>query len=145
MGVSRDTFYRYQGAVSKGGVDALLNANRRVPNIKNSVDENTEVAVVQYAAISLLMARQLYTIKTPITATDRLNDKVLPFFIEHKLPVLRILKDRGTEFCGKADRHDYLLYLAVNDIDHTKTKVRSPQANGICERSTKRFFRNSIR
>jgi len=23
---------------------------------------------------------------------------------------------------------------AINDIDHTKTKVRSPQTNGICER-----------
>jgi len=50
--------------------------------------------------------------------------------------VLRILTDRGTEseYCGKADRHDYQLYLAINDIDHTKTKARSPQTNGICER-----------
>ena len=47
---------------------------------------------------------------------------------------MRILTDRGTEYCGKVDRHDYQLYLAVNDIDHTKTKVRSPQTNGICER-----------
>ena len=74
------------------------------------------------------------TPKTPITAADTLNDKVLPFFEQQQLPVLRILTDRGTEYCGKAERHDYQLYLAVNAIDHTKTKVKSPQTNGICER-----------
>lgn len=49
MGLSRDTFYRYQEAVNSDGVDALLNANRRVPNVKNRVDENTENFVVKYA------------------------------------------------------------------------------------------------
>ena len=63
-----------------------------------------------------------------------LNDKVLPFYEQHALLVLRILTDRGTEYCGRADRHDYQLFLAINDIDHTKTKVKSPQTNGICER-----------
>ena len=63
-----------------------------------------------------------------------LNDKVLPYYEEHNLPVLRILTDRGTEYCGRADRHDYQLFLAINDIEHTKTKVKSPQTNGICER-----------
>lgn len=77
---------------------------------------------------------KLYTTKTPITAADLLNDKVLPFFEQHQLPVLRILTDRGTEYCGKAEQHDYQLYLAINDITHTKTKARSPQTNGICER-----------
>jgi transposase InsO family protein len=77
---------------------------------------------------------KLYTMKTPITAADLLNDRVLPFFEEHNMGILRILTDRGTEFCGRADSHDYQLYLAVNNIDHTKTKVRSPQSNGICER-----------
>jgi transposase InsO family protein len=77
---------------------------------------------------------KLYTTKTPITAADLLNDRVLPFFVEHNLPMLRILTDRGTEYCGKAEKHDYQLYLALNDIDHTKTKARSPQTNGICER-----------
>lgn len=48
--------------------------------------------------------------------------------------MLRILTDRGTEYCGKADRHDYQLFLARNDIEHTKTKVKHPQTNGICER-----------
>ena len=77
---------------------------------------------------------KLYTTKTPITAADLLNDKVLPYFEQHQLPVLRILTDRGTEYCGKAEQHDYQLYLAINDISHTKTKARSPQTNGICER-----------
>jgi transposase InsO family protein len=77
---------------------------------------------------------KLYTTKTPITSADLLNDRALPFFEEHSLPLLRILTDRGTEYCGKAEHHDYQLYLAVNDIEHTKTKVRSPQTNGICER-----------
>lgn len=45
-----------------------------------------------------------------------------------------MLTDRGTVYCGRADRHDYALYLAVNNIDHAKTKARSPQTNGICER-----------
>lgn len=244
MGLSRDTFYRYQEALDNGGVEALLNANRRVPNVKNRVDEETEKAVVQHAtdfpahgqtrasnelrktgifvspsgvrsiwlrhnlacfkdrlrALEELVAKdgriltdaqvtalekkkhddqasgeietfhpgylgsqdtfyvgtlkgvgriyqqtfvdtyakvafaKLYTTKTPITAADLLNDKVLPFFIENGLPLLRIMTDRGTEYCGKVERHDYQLYLAVNDIDHTKTKARSPQTNGICER-----------
>lgn len=77
---------------------------------------------------------KLYTTKTPITSADLLNDKVLPFFEQHNLPMLRILTDRGTEYCGKAEHHDYQLYLALNDIEHTKTKVQSPQTNGICER-----------
>lgn len=77
---------------------------------------------------------KLYTTKTPIAAADMLNDRVLPFFEQHSLPMLRILTDRGTEYCGKAEQHDYQLYLAINNIEHTKTKVRSPQTNGICER-----------
>ncbi|NLC23620.1 MAG: IS481 family transposase, partial [Oxalobacter sp.] len=77
---------------------------------------------------------KLYTNKTPITAADLLNDRVLPFHASQDVPVLRILTDRGTEFCGRVENHDYQLYLAINDIDHTKTQVRSPQTNGICER-----------
>ena len=77
---------------------------------------------------------KLYTTKTPITSADLLNDRVLPFYEQHQLPLLRILTDRGTEYCGKAETHDYQLYLAINDIEHTKTKARSPQTNGICER-----------
>jgi len=83
---------------------------------------------------------KLYTTKTPITAADVLNDMVLPLFEEHELPMLRILTDRGTEYCGKVEQHDYQLYLAMNDIEHTRTKARSPQTNGIGERFHKTIF-----
>lgn len=244
MGVSRDTFYRYQELVESGGIDALISKSRRTPNLKNRVDEATEQAVTAHAieqpahgqhrtsnelrkkgvfvsgsgvrsiwlrhnlenfkkrlkaleekiasdgiilsdsqvsalekkkhddeacgeietahpgylgsqdtfyvgnlkgvgriyqqtfvdTYSKVALAKLYTTKTPITAADILNDKVLPFFELNELPMLRILTDRGTEYCGRVDQHDYQLYLAINDIDHTKTKAMSPQTNGICER-----------
>ena len=244
MGLSRDTFYRYKSAVEEGGVEALLEADRRKPNPKNRVEPRIEAAVTQYAidfpahgqvrvsnelrkqgvfvspsgvrsiwlrhglanfkdrlkALEAKVAEEglvlteaqvqalekkklddeacgeietahpgylgsqdtfyvgtlkgvdriyqqtyvdtytkvaqckLYTTKTPITAADLLNDRVLPFYEAHDLPVLRILTDRGTEYCGRAETHDYQLFLAINDIDHSKTKAQSPQTNGICER-----------
>ena len=69
-----------------------------------------------------------------MTAADLLNDRVLPFFEDQQIPVLRVLTDRGTEFCGAPDKHPYELYLQLNEIDHTRTKAKSPQTNGICER-----------
>ncbi len=44
------------------------------------------------------------------------------------------MTDKGTEYCGRVDKHDCHLFLAINDIDHTKTKAKSPQTNGIYER-----------
>lgn len=76
----------------------------------------------------------LYTEKTAITSAHALNSDVLPWFQEHDVPLLRILTDRGTEFCGKVEEHAFQLFLAVENIDHSKTKARSPQTNGICER-----------
>ncbi len=69
-----------------------------------------------------------------MSAADLLNERVLPFYEKHALPVLRILTERGTEYCGKVEHHDYQLYLALNDIEHTRTKARHPQTNGIVER-----------
>jgi transposase InsO family protein len=77
---------------------------------------------------------KLYDTKTPITAAEMLNDRVLPFFDEQGIVVSRVLTDRGTEYCGSPQSHEYELYLAVENIDHTRTKARSPQTNGICER-----------
>ena len=244
LGVSRDTFYRYRELNETGGLDALINKSRRVPNQKNRVDEFVEQAVIAYAieqpahgqartsnelrkrgvfvsgsgvrcvwlrnnlenfkkrlkaledkvakdgiiltdaqvaalekkhdddvacgeietahpgylgsqdtfyvgnlkgvgriyqqtfvdTYSKVAFAKLYTTKTPITSADILNDRVLPFFGAHGLPMLRILTDRGTEYCGRVEQHDYQLYLAINDIDHTKTKAAHPQTNGICER-----------
>ena len=69
----------------------------------------------------------------PITAADLLNDRVVPFFNEHEIPLNRVLTDRRTEYSGRHYRNDYALYLAVEDIDHTKTQIKSPQTNGVCE------------
>jgi transposase InsO family protein len=80
---------------------------------------------------------KLYTEKTPITAADLLNDRVVPFFDEHGIILTRVLTDRGTEYCGTPDRHPYELYLGVEDIEHTRTKTKNPQTNGICERFNK--------
>jgi len=244
MGFSRETFYRYQRAVEEGGVNALIEQNRRKPNTKNRVDEQIENAVLEFAleypaygqlrvsnelrkngtfispsgvrsvllrnklankkqrllalekksaeeglvltesqlaaleqkknddvscgeietahpgylgsqdtfyvgnfkgvgriyqqtfvdTYSKVASCKLYTTKTPITAADLLNDKVLPFFESHDMGILRMLTDRGGEYCGKLEQHDYQLYLAINNIEHTKTKAYSPQTNGICER-----------
>ncbi len=244
MGLSRDTFYRYKAAVEDGGIESLIEANRRKPNPKNRINPVIEEAVVAYAleqpahgqvrtsnelrkrgvivspsgvrcvwlrhelscfkdrlkalevkvaadglvlteaqiaalekkqhddevageietahpgylgsqdtfyvgtlkgvgriyqqtfvdTYSKVAAAKLYTTKAPLTAADLLNDRVLPLFEERELPLLRILTDRGTEYCGRVEQHDYELYLAVNDIDHTKTKAKSPQTNGICAR-----------
>jgi transposase InsO family protein len=77
---------------------------------------------------------KLYETKHAITSADILNDRVLPFFEEHQVPLLRVLTDRGTEFKGKPEHHEYELYLQIEGIEHSKTQVRHPQTNGICER-----------
>ena len=77
---------------------------------------------------------KLYDRKTPITAADLLNDRVVPFFDEKEVKLSRVLTDRGTEYCGNPEHHEYELYLALEDIDHSRTKTKSPQTNGICER-----------
>jgi Winged helix-turn helix len=77
---------------------------------------------------------QLYDRKTPLTAADLLNDQGVPFFEGPELPLSRVLTDRGTEYCGSPEHHEYELYLAVENLDHTRTQVKSPQTNGICER-----------
>ncbi len=91
----------------------------------------------------------MYDRTTPLTAADLVNDRVVPFFDEHGVPLSRVLTDRGTEFCGNPERHEYELYLTVEDIDHTRTKVKSPQTNGICERFHKtildEFYRVAFR
>src|ERR1700731_2567534 len=92
---------------------------------------------------------KLYDRKTPITAADLLNDRVVPFFDEKEVKLSRVLTDRGTEYCGNPEHHEYELYLAVEDIDHSRTKTKSPQTNGIAERFHKtvldEFYRIAFR
>ena len=77
---------------------------------------------------------KVYDRKNALTAADLLNDRVLPFFEQEQIPLLRVLTDRGTEYKGKAEHHEYELYLQIEGIEHSKTQVRHPQSNGICER-----------
>lgn len=77
---------------------------------------------------------KLYDRKIALVAADTLNDRVIPLYDRYGIPLMRILTDRGTEYCGAREHHEYQLYLAIEDIDHSKTKAKSPQTNGICER-----------
>ena len=92
---------------------------------------------------------KVYDRKNALVAADLLNDRVMPWYEEQGVRLLRILTDRGTEYCGNPEGHDYELYLAVENIDHTRTKARSPQTNGICERFHKtildEFYRVAFR
>ena len=220
MGFSRDTFYRYQAARDEGGVEALFEVSKRKPNLKNRVEESTELAVTAFAldfpahgqvrasnelrkqgifvspsgvrsiwlrhslesvnrrlaalekksaeagivlteaqvqalerkklddevcgeiethhpgylgsqdtfyvgtikgvgriyqqtfvdTYSKWAAAKLYTTKTPITGAELLNDRVLPFFSSMKMGLIRILTDRGTEYCGRVEAHDFELW-----------------------------------
>ena len=105
-----------------------------------------QTAIDTYAKVAFA---KLYDRKTPLTAADLMNDRVVPFFDEHGIVVSRVLTDRGTEFCGRPEAHEYELYLAIENIDHTRTKARSPQTNGICERFHKtmldEFYRVTFR
>ena len=77
---------------------------------------------------------KVYPDRTALTAADFLNDKVLPFFDDHGIGVLRVLSDNGSEYCGRKDEHAYQLFLQLNEIEHTRIKVRHPQTNGAVER-----------
>ena len=70
----------------------------------------------QFNNLGLLQSR-IQVEKTAITAADHLNDRVLPFFESQGIPLLRILTDRGTEYCGKPEHHAYQLYLGIENID----------------------------
>lgn len=80
---------------------------------------------------------KLYDRKNALVAADILNDKVLPWYEEQDIRILRILTDRGVEYCGNREHHEYQLYLTIEEIEHTKTKVRSPKTNGMTERFQK--------
>ena len=102
-----------------------------VGNLKGVGRVYQQTFIDTYAKVAFA---KLYDRKTPLTAADILNDRVVPFFDGHDVKLLRVLTDRGTEYCGNPERHEYELYLAVEDVDHSRTKTKSPQTNGIVER-----------
>lgn len=117
-----------------------------VGNIKGVGRIYQQTFIDTYCKIALV---KLYDRKHAITAADMINDRVLPFYEEQGLPLLRILTDRGSEYCGNREHHEYELYLDLENIEHTRTKVKSPQTNGICERFHQtiqnEFYANAFR
>ena len=117
-----------------------------VGNLKGVGRVYQQTFIDTYAKVA---CAKLYDRKTPITAADLLNDRVIPFFDSHEVKLLRVLTDRGSEYCGNPERHEYEPYLAIEDVDHTRTKTKSPQTNGICERFHKtvlnEFYRVAFR
>lgn len=117
-----------------------------VGNLKGVGRVYQQTYIDTYAKVAFA---KLYDRKTPLTAADLLNDRVIPFYDEQEIDLLRILTDRGTEYCGNPERHEYELYLAVENIDHSRTKTKSPQTNGIVERFHKtvlnEFYRLAFR
>ena len=98
---------------------------------------------------SRLADTKLYKEKTALTSADLLNDRILPWYQRHEVPLLRILTDRGSEYKGRLENHAYELFLSVEGISHTTTKAYSPQTNGMCERFNKtmkeEFFDTAMR
>ena len=102
------------------------------------------VQVVVDAFCSLAFAK-VYTSKMPITAADLLNDRVLPFYEALGVPVQTVLTDNGREFSGRPEQHPYQLFLALHDIEHRTTKVRSPRTNGFVERMNRTLLDEHFR
>lgn len=76
---------------------------------------------------SKVVFAKLYDRKNALVAADLLNDRELPFFEQQDEPLQRVLTDRGTEYCGSLQHHEYQLYFAIENIDHSKTKARHPK------------------
>jgi transposase InsO family protein len=90
----------------------------------------------------------LHVSKQPEAAVAVLHNDVVPLYAKLDLPIGAVLTDNGREFCG-TERHPYELYLALNDIEHRKTRVGSPRTNGFVERFNgtvlEEFFRPTMR
>ena len=102
------------------------------------------VQVVVDAFCSLAFAK-VYTSKMPITAAELLYDRVLPFYEALGVPVQAVLTDNGREYCGRPERHPYELLLALHDIEHRRTKIRSPRTNGFVERMNRTLLDECFR
>lgn len=90
----------------------------------------------------------LHTTKRAEAAVAVLHNDVFPFYEQRDIPLDAVLTDNGREFCG-TERHPYEIYLALNDVEHRRTRVRRPQTNGFVERFQRtaldEFFRIAFR
>lgn len=102
------------------------------------------VQVVVDAFCSLAFAK-VYNSKMPITACDLLWDRVLPFYEALGVSVGAVLTANGREFCGRLEKHPSKLLLALEDIEHRTTKVRSPRTNGFVERMNRTLLEECFR
>lgn len=102
------------------------------------------VQVVVDTFCSLAFAK-VYTSKMPITACDLIYDRVLPFYEALNVKVGAVLTDNGREYCGRAEVHPYELLLAIEEIEHRTTKVRSPKTNGFVERMNRTLLDECFR
>jgi hypothetical protein len=88
---------------------------------------------------------KLYDRKNALVAADMLNDKVLPFFEAHDVRLLRILTDRGSEYCGNLQQHEYELYLAWKTSTTRRPKPshrrRMGSANAFIAPSSRSFIK----
>ena len=84
---------------------------------------------------------KLYDRKTALTAADLLNDRVVPFYDAQEVKLTRVLTDRGTEYCGSPEHHEYELYVAIEDVDHSRTKTKSPQTTDVIDKCFLHGFR----
>ena len=90
--------------------------------------------MIAFHRTPIICVNRCPSIRGLITSADLLNDRGVPFYEEHGISLLRVLTDRGREYCGNREKHEYQLYLDLENIEHTRTKVKHPQTNGICER-----------
>jgi transposase InsO family protein len=102
------------------------------------------VQVVVDVFCSLAFAK-VYISKMPITACDLLYDRVLPFYAALGVQVGAVLTDNGREFCGRPETHPYELLLAMEEIEHRTTRVRSPRTNGFVERMNRTLLDECFR
>lgn len=102
-----------------------------VGNIKGVGKVYQQTFIDTYSKLAIC---KLYDRKNALVAADLLNDQVIPFFEEQEVKLLRILTDRGSEYKGIREHHEYALYLSIEEIEHSFTKAYHPQTNGICER-----------
>jgi len=90
----------------------------------------------------------LHARKMPEQAVAVLHSEVLPQYREWGVKVEVALTDNGREYCER-DSHPYELYLALNAIEHRKTRVGRPQSNGFVEHFNRTalddFFRKAFR